>query len=767
MRSELDEDARIFALGLIDAWISDPSNVRLLRIGLDLWPDYKLLKYVLALLSPFTEENGRRKKERRVAWYCLSEVLHAGATETGLVPETESLPSKVDLNRYRNELCTEAKRLVALPTGQIPWYLRQKALLFLATSISNTARYKLTRKFKETQRYRILLRFLRGDDESSRLQDQDFATVAVLARRAFMDRAGAIELVRRGLNRSRLVLIADRDPLFALELVNTQKILGLRHQLPIRIRDDLCLDAKPLADEITTLATAVLKDHPNGALRNELSLLHFAKAFLIRWRLLNPAPDVITPMQVQFRLDKSAGIAKVKDLCILTSDADTSESMYVPPLWCSAKEQWRIQLGYLLRFILSRQPDFTRCGHRASWKEGKPVYRPAVSHWFQRRYGLFSGQSAFGDKWLPISDWVENFLLALLHWPGCRVPKEFDCVNMEVESNVEKISDRIDFLEKHQYKSSSTLFLPFHTRRPTSNSEERPLRACVVQTVYPAPPDFESAANLTLDDPESRRKHRIHLSAALEAVKRILILRDTHSSMNDGLDWLILPELSVHPDDIRNHLIPFARAHKVIVLAGLTYQQLFEKEQLVNSAVWVIPEWSDECGLQIKTRLQGKRHLAPIERKTDRIQGFRPCQWLIGYPWSGSQKGKPISLTAVVCYDATELGFMSNFRDVSDVVAIPALNQDVTTFDKLASVFNYHLFQVVIVANNGLYGGSNAYWPQRTARSRQIFHMHGQRQASIAYIEIDKIEDYSKRHDADGADPSWKHPPAGYTKKPL
>ena len=131
-RRELDEDARAFALGLIQRWINDPSNVRLLRIGLDLWPDVELLREVLSLLRPFTEKGGRRKAPRRVAWYCLAEVLRAGATETGLVADTESLPLGIDLESYREELRREAGRLVALPGPTIPWYLRQQALLFLA-----------------------------------------------------------------------------------------------------------------------------------------------------------------------------------------------------------------------------------------------------------------------------------------------------------------------------------------------------------------------------------------------------------------------------------------------------------------------------------------------------------------------------------------------------------------------------------------------------------------------------------------------------------
>ena len=72
------------------------------------------------------------KRQGRVAWYCLAEILKAGATETGLVEDKESLPQAIDLNEYRRFLRDEAARLVGLPSAQIPWYLRQQALCFLA-----------------------------------------------------------------------------------------------------------------------------------------------------------------------------------------------------------------------------------------------------------------------------------------------------------------------------------------------------------------------------------------------------------------------------------------------------------------------------------------------------------------------------------------------------------------------------------------------------------------------------------------------------------
>jgi hypothetical protein len=99
------------------------------------------------------------------------------------------------------------------------------------------------------------------------------------------------------------------------------------------------------------------------------------------------------------------------------------------------------------------------------------------------------------------------------------------------------------------------------------------------------------------------------------------------------------------------------------------------------------------------------------------------------------------------------------------VFAIPALNRDVITFDTMAEALHYHMFQMVIVANNGTFGGSNAYCPWKDPWKRQVFHLHGQPQASIAFLEIDDIRGYLRRKreatiDATPPHP-WKAPPAG------
>ncbi len=537
-RRELDEDARAFALGLIQRWIDDPSNVRLLRIGLDLWPDVNLLQDVLSLLRPFTEKGGRRKAPRRVAWYCLAEVLRAGATETGLVADTESLPSEIDLGSYREELRKEAARLVALPGPTIPWYLRQQALLFLAACDPAGAPVARTGTGPETRHYRELIRFLRG--EGDRLQSSEFATLAVLARRAFVDRARAVELTRPGLNPSQNRQLAQRDPSFLLELIDAERDALPFDGLPVRIREDLCMASRGSDGDRNTLAEEVLNTHPTGSLRNELSLLRFALAFLEQWKQQEFPPEVITPGQVMLDPSRDREVADVANLQILGSRADASGSLYEVAAWCQAGERWRFQLGFLLRFILSGQPDFTRSVHRTHWKETEACRRPAESHWYQRLYGLYSGQPAFGDDWLPITDWVERFLLALLRWPGCRAPDGFGWVEQGIEEARKRIQRRIADIEKRRGRATRVLILPLLAKRATAPNAKRPLRACVVQTAVPADKDFQRT-DLAFDDSAIRRKHRNHLSAALAAVKRMLALRETHKGSEGRLDWLIRP----------------------------------------------------------------------------------------------------------------------------------------------------------------------------------------------------------------------------------
>ena len=131
-RTLLDQRARAFAVELLRKWILDPSNVRLLRVSLDLYPAHEHLVVVLTLLRSYLEAPMRLPKERLICQYVAAEVLRAGATETGFVRDGDELPSGVDLVEFRAMLTAFAVEQLDSTLISPSWYLRQQALLSLA-----------------------------------------------------------------------------------------------------------------------------------------------------------------------------------------------------------------------------------------------------------------------------------------------------------------------------------------------------------------------------------------------------------------------------------------------------------------------------------------------------------------------------------------------------------------------------------------------------------------------------------------------------------
>lgn len=758
-RSELDDEAKAFALGLIENWVSDPSNVRLLRIGLDLWPAEDILKSVLGLLRPFTSKGGRRRAPRRVAWYCLAEIFRAAATETGFVDDDEAFPAGVDINAYRHVLRDEGRRLLSLPPNALPWYLRQQVLLFLAGFDVSCVALEKRSSSPDLGRYRDLVLFLRGARGS--FSPAEYARIAVLARRSFATGPSEVELASE-ISPASLRKIGELDPSLSRSILLLRPELG--SELSRRELREQGLFETPAPSGWKTLGELVLGPG-KGPLRNELSLLAFASAFLDAWRAW-PYARAISPSEVLIR-PKSAGWNEL-EVRLSPAEDDDEASLYDPPSWCPPEAAWRFHLGFLLRFILTESVDFTSIVGKL--QRAKRFYRAPRSHWYQRIYGMYNGHAAFGDDWIPISEWSERLLSALLAWPGSRTTTILEWVRAGIDALKEKIDERLLTLAERYGRASDLLMLPTAVPWRMKRDEVRPLRACVLQTVIPTASDVIdrfNAGDATMSAPDWRRRHKNHLAAALAAVQRMLELRETHVSKGGRLDWLILPELAVHPEDVMSRLVPFARAHKTIIFAGMTYERLFPDQPLVNSAVWVIPEWSVAHGLQVRVRRQGKHNLAPDELKSNRaaggslLQPFRPCQWLIGYEWSGGDH-EPAWLTGAVCYDATDLALAADLRDRSDVFAVSAFNRDVNTFDQMAFALHYHMFQYVVLANNGTFGGSNAHAPLADPHARRVFHVHGQPQASVSFFEIDVHELVTRKEAAKAGSKKWKYPPAGF-----
>ncbi len=122
-----------------------------------------------------------------------------------------------------------------------------------------------------------------------------------------------------------------------------------------------------------------------------------------------------------------------------------------------------------------------------------------------------------------------------------------------------------------------------------------------------------------------------------------------------------------------------------------------------------------------------------------------------------------------MCYDATDLCLAADLRDCSDIYAICALNRDVATFDTMTQALHYHMYQTVILSNNGAFGGSNAYTPYHMPYHRQVFHAHGQPQATVAFLEIEPAELLARGRSSQSPSPAqraWKSQPAGWKPRP-
>jgi hypothetical protein len=99
-----------------------------------------------------------------------------------------------------------------------------------------------------------------------------------LARRAFTnpEKDGVLALSEIGAGS--FEQIASRDPAFALELLRLKPELhGL---LSARSQQDMCISEKEKRDGWICLTDLVLNVESRGTIRNELSLLEFASAFL-------------------------------------------------------------------------------------------------------------------------------------------------------------------------------------------------------------------------------------------------------------------------------------------------------------------------------------------------------------------------------------------------------------------------------------------------------------------------------------------------------
>ncbi len=696
---ELDQGVMEFSAGLLDSWTKDPSKARLMRIALAMCGDPRFVKGVgdrieSAILGPH-----RSPYQVAVGWYTLVEFLR------GVLEDRENLAEQ-ERDASRRAALDLVRSLIA--KAVVPWYAEIYILYFLlALGRVEVVSEDTWLKFPNYYRAR-----------NAMLGIPVSWPARVVAYWSF-----GSELALDGCSKEDIERMSAGHVAIAREAQRRLATDTSSRRRPIEGSLAALVAEKPLAEitivEIAIQLVTLLEVRPSEVVRPDNVLVTERSSGL--------------EVRLRFSTDGVANRGEVQD------------DSFAVPNWCDDADRLRVQLGYLVLFMMRRAEDLWDPPPGTRGCAGRPKASPR-----HRSMLKFGPVVRIGDPWAAISDWMESFCYSLLRCPGGRRVAESDYANSEVLLAI--LHDRRVALGDLSALGVACPLVPIDVAK---SSHGEGFHICILQTASPTSDDLDLDPELV--DPVRRRLQKIHLAKCLALVRHHVELRRESEPLGRGLDLLVLPELSVRVDDIETLLIPVARKYRIAILAGVVYDRppsgVGDSDCLVNSACWVLPVPRGDS-VSVRVLRQGKQHLAREERQSPRIVPYRPVQWLVRI--RDPEWVRPLVATASICFDATDLPFVGGLRDISDLFLVPAFNRDVDTYDTLARALGYHLYQYVVVANCAEFGGSGAFAPLRDRHSRRVFHVHGANQVSVGFVSIDDVNVLLDRSES-----SFRTPPAG------
>lgn len=774
---------------LIKVWSENPSLVLLLRCGLDLFPHPKLLEPViqaleLKLQSPVTDKpTSEQQQQVFAARYVIADLLRAGAVETGHRGD-DAYPSGIDIPGYRQCLAALAKRMLGDDVS--PWYVKQQAYLFLSSiadvstkiivkgasaellpylNLQKALRYRTvkTSDFLDTLPLALVVQQIKSSPDQ-------FASwfIAHLELDNFKEAEQAIEVLALSSPSLLMACLAQRS---------SGRNNWLAH-VPTGMREffketGLARSKKSLP-ETSTLLRAIA-NHQNP-FEGENSILALAQALLLHITK-GDAETIENNLQ-------SIGIGLSAEHITLTSrdwsavpaletDSLSAEfsavgdmpwSLYAPPPWVKEDCVWLYGLGRLLRSAMTGEMDFT--ARQFLLCEDVHRYSGLRSTWFQRRFGLMNSGRGLHSEPTPVTPWLSSFLTALLQWPGTfvRGTVAYEIGRVTTPHELLKIVQARIASQKVLYGERSKT--PFYVM-PTSDSAAKPraMRIAVVQTLRPKLSEFDTKDPLhwTPTDLAAHRQHLAEMCKLTHAkIQAWASSRErTHSVEGDEplVDLILFPELAVHEEHV-GFLRRLSDSVRANIFAGLTFVHSPKAGGVTNQGLWLIRTQFEGDGRQIEYVRQGKKFPMKLERQMG-IKSYRPHVTLVEFPVG---QGSPTRVAAVICYDATDLDLVADLRDRSDMFLVSAMNKDVQTFDNMANALHFHMYQPVILANSGEFGGSTAQAPF-PKHDRTISHVHGGNQVAVSVFEIEPW--HFKGIEQPVSPKEVKTPPAGYKGRPI
>lgn len=773
----LDHEFETAARKLIACWADNPALSLLLRCGLDLYPDPMILAPVIDALKTKLYNVPSKDliylREQKVAEYISADLLRAAATDVGYRSDAV-YPDSADIQGFREELAIFAKEFLT-EHSKSPWYVKQQAILFLISIgdydfsvdfdvkeqelkyyalLQEAALYRSTPKVKVLDRLVVSL-VMQQISPNSRKYTSWFIQ--------WMNKMDTTESRKQAIQ-----VVAMNRPDLMKEIINSKRLRAAKW-------------AGEIPDEIRTLLNFSMSEEIILKKGSKVSLLRIIQSDLNPFKqenaLLLLTQAILRDLESESML--SAGIS-VNDMMIECQDWGRIQNpiqhknflsvsygkvvdidLYKNPPWILEKCKWMYGLGRILRSCITGEFDFT--SHAFLLREENSSYKGIKSTWFTRRFGINNHPRGLLSESSPISPWLSELLIRLLQWPGIceggKLVQGFEQVNCPVDL-LRLIEERLAYQSKIFGRLSGTPF--YMLPAPTYNEREcGKLQVAVVQPLLPKVSDF-NMKDPTHWTPSFRAQHRNHIASICNLVNSHLkstrsAQRTTNVSLADnktkGVDLIVFPELTIHPDDT-DLLRGLSDATKANIFAGLTFIRPSVSKNPINQALWLL-RVERPTGREFMYVYQGKKHMTKPERKMG-IQGYRPYQVLIEL---GNDRQGITRLAGAICYDATDLSLVADLREVSDVFVIAAMNQDVQTFDNMVAALHYHMYQPVILANTGEFGGSTAQAPF-ARHARQIAHIHGNHQVAVSIFEVDASA--FKGNSIPPSLPEVKTPPAGY-----
>ncbi|EGR2697861.1 TPA: reverse transcriptase domain-containing protein [Vibrio parahaemolyticus] len=754
----LDNEANVVSKKLISAWLKDPSNMVLLRKAIEVYPSNPLYGKIFEEVFNRVRRN-KDIEDRYIMTYLLSDIFRS-------VADIYRRLDQKQLSEYQSlisDTTATAQKLLS-SQAKLPKYIYKQALFYLVV---------LNQPFIDTDKitpsigrlHKVLMK-----QRLTRFNVTDGYLFEIAAQITNDYQANAEFLFTHSSKPEVLDSILESyayrggkfwDAIWnkMLRAKDKDRIARYRWAIP-----KSSLSPNGHTHYLSTIASFKVNPfkHEHSLLKLGIELAGLVEGEESEYWRHNG--EQLSPHEIKLEIQESKSwndlwCADTKITCIPVPKGDCSyDPRFKTPDWLvnddtrSKDEQKIYWICSLLRGAALGCIDYTK-RNDLKWEESK--YSGIRTQWFKRRMGMLHSPESLVGSFGTVSDWFAHLLQHGLQWPGFSssyIEEEEILSITNLDDFKSRLKNRLELLNESACLASNVPTLPTVINRP--ELEANLFRVVTIQQLFPKEKHFH-LSDVTLDHPNIRWKHREHLAEICKLTEQTLSakLRAESRDYKSTADLIVFSEVAVHPDD-EDLIKALALRTKSIVFAGFVFAD--HDGQVINKARWIIPDKA-EFGMQWRIRDQGKFHMTPGEKALG-VEGYRPCQHVIEI--EGSPEG-PFKLTGAICYDATDIRLAADLRDKTDMFVIAAYNKDVNTFDNMASALQWHMYQHIVIANTGEYGGSTMQAPYKEKYHKLISHAHGANQIAISTADIDlaafrrKVREYKKT----------KAEPAGFSRK--